>query len=361
MSRGNDRAKALLLKKAELRAEQEALTPFDTGGAPLFRARLLRLGADDHVLLLIMHHVIVDGWSIGILMEEVSDLYAAFAAGRRAQLPEPSLRFSDVACWQHRWCSSGAATRQVGLWRDHLRGASSIFPANGDAGRALLASSTASEPVHVSHDLTARLGALSRDEGASLFMTLLTGFKALLLARSGREDLCIATAMANRSHPQTERVIGPLVNTTLIRTWITADMSFQQALARVRRSVLEAHARQDMPFDSLAERLADDEGLDPESLIQVFFVLQNASRPLRLPGVTVQSFVEPDGEGILPIDRTWLSLTLKETTSGLSGSCNYKSELFKTDAVRRWMADYRTILVKAAADPKLSLGRLADD
>jgi non-ribosomal peptide synthetase component F len=166
--------------------------------------------------------------------------------------------------------------------------------------------------------------------------------------------------MANRSQLRTERVVGPLVNTAVIRTRLDPDLSFQQALVRVRQSVLDAQARQDMPFDILAERLAEQEGLDPESLIQVFFVLQNASRPLRLPGVTVQAFVEPDGEGILPIDRTWLSLTLKETTSGLSGSCNYKSDLFETGAVRRWMADYRTILVKAAADPSASLGRLAN-
>ena len=125
---GNDRAKALLLKKAELRAEQEAWTPFDMTRAPLFRTRLLRLGPDDHVLLLILHHIIVDGWSIGIFFEEVSELYSAFAAGRQAQLPEPALQFSDFARWQRRWCTTDSATRQFAYWKEHLRGASPVFP-----------------------------------------------------------------------------------------------------------------------------------------------------------------------------------------------------------------------------------------
>ena len=122
------RAKALLLKKAELQAEQEAWTPFDMTRAPLFRTRLLRLGADDHVLLLILHHIIVDGWSIGVFIEEVSELYSAFTAGRQAQLPEPALQFSDFARWQRRWCTTDAATRQFAYWKEHLREASPVFP-----------------------------------------------------------------------------------------------------------------------------------------------------------------------------------------------------------------------------------------
>src|SRR5262249_2350185 len=220
MSAKNDRAKALLLKKAELKAEQEAWTPFDMQRPPLFRTRLLRLDVDDHVLLLTLHHVIFDGWSIGVFMEEVSELYSAFAAGREAQLPEPTLQFSEFAHWQRRWSAGAEASRQLAYWKGHLRDVSPVFPTNGGAARALVASRVSHEPVHVSKDLVARLNALSYSQGATLFMTLLAGFKALLLARSGRNDLCVATAMANRSQLRTERVIGPLVNTALIRTRI---------------------------------------------------------------------------------------------------------------------------------------------
>lgn len=358
---GNARAKSLLLKKAKLEAEQEAWTPFDMKRTPLFRMRLLRLGADDHVLLLVMHHIIVDGWSIGVFMEEISELYAAFTAGRQGQLPEPTLQFSDFARWQRQWSTSGMANRQFAYWKAHLREASPVFPTKDDLGGVLLCSRISHETVGVPNDLVARLRALSQRRGATLFMTLLAGFKTLLLARSGRNDVCVATAMANRSQLRTERVIGPLVNTTLIRTRIDEDLPFEEALRRVRESVLEAYARQELPFDILAARLAEEDGLDPASLIQVFFVLQNAFRqPLKLPDVAIRSFAYPEGQRVLPIDRTWLSVMLEETPSGITGSCTYKNDLFEPNTLRDWMADYKTILAKAAANPETSLGRLVD-
>lgn len=357
---GDARAKALLLKKAQLEAEREAWTPIDISRAPLFRIRLLRLGADDHVLLLILHHIVTDGWSIGILMEEVSELYSALTTGRQAQLPAPALQFPDFARWQRRWSTSGAATRQFAYWKRHLRDASPVFPPMGDLGSALLCSGVAHEPIRMSKDLVARLRSLSHRREVTLFMTLLAGFKTLLMARSGRTDVCVATAMANRSQLSTERVIGPLVNTTLIRTRIDADLSFQEALSCVRDSVLEAYARQELPFDILAARLAEEDGLDPTSLIQVSFILQNASRPLKLPHVTVRSFAYPGGQRVLPIDRSWLSVVLKETPSGITGSCSYKDDLFEPNTLQHWIADYTTILAKAAANPETSLGRLAD-
>jgi amino acid adenylation domain-containing protein len=358
---GNDRAMALLIKKAELEAEQEAWTAFDLTRAPLFRTRLLRLSADDHVLLLILHHIIFDGWSIGVFMEEVSEFYAAFTACRQAQLPEPALQFSDFARWQRQWSTSGAATRQFAYWKENLREASPVFPTDSDLGCAPLDASVAYEPVHLSNDFFARLTALSSSQGATLFMTLLAGFKTLLLARSGRNDICVATIMANRSQLRTERVIGPLDNTALIRTRLDADLSFQEALSRVRESVLEAHASQELPFDILAARLAEEDGLDPAPLVQVFFVLQNAfRRPLKVPDVMVRSFgnIYREGQQVLTIDRSWLTVILRETPSGITGAWSYKNDLFKPSTIRHWIADYRTILAKAVANPEAPLGRL---
>jgi hypothetical protein len=360
---GSDRAKALLLKKAELQAEQEAWTPFDISRAPLFRMRLLRLDADDHVLLLILHHLVVDGWSIGVFIEEISELYRAFAAGEKPQLPEPALQFFDFARWQRWWSNSGSAAGQFAYWKEHLRDASPVFRTAGDPGGELLGSPRiAHEPVHLPNDLVARLSALSRSQGGTLFMTLLAGFKALLLARSGCNDICIATAMANRPQQSTERVIGPFENTTLIRTRIDADLSFQEALSRVRDSVLEAYARQDLPFDILAARLAEEDGLDPASLVHVFFVLQNGfRRPLKLADVAVRPFgnISREGQPVLSVDRTWLTVILKETPSGVAGSCSYKTDLFEPDTLPHWIADYGMILAKAATNPKITLGRLA--
>ena len=195
-------------------------------------------------------------------------------------------------------------------------------------------------------------------------MTFLAGFKALLLTHTGRNDICVATPMANRSQLNAERIIGPLVNTTLIRSQLSHDMPFHEALHCVRDSVLNAHARQEYPFDILAARLAD-ENLDPASLIQVFFELRNAARPsLKLPDLAIRSFgnVYQEGQPRLPIDRTWLTMTLKQhTISGIIGTCMYKQDRFKSETIRGWIADYKTILTKAAANPETPLTQLVID
>jgi amino acid adenylation domain-containing protein len=356
----NKRAKALLLKKAGLRAEQEAWRPVDLTRAPLFRTRLLRLSADDHILLLTLHHVIVDGWSIGIFLDEVSELYSAFAGGQQAQLSEPVLQFTDFARWQRWWCTTDGATRELAYWKECLRQASAIFPPNGDCGGAQLSWRIAHEPVDLPKDLVARLSALSRRRAGTLFMTLLAGLKVLLLARSGRNDICVATPMANRSQLRTESVIGPLANTTLIRTRINADMSFEEALRCVRDSVLNAYARQGLPFDILAARLQQD-ALDAASLTQAFFDLRGAfRRPFKLHDVAVGSFgdIHREGQPRLPIDHTWLTVTLKEVPSGITGSWSYKKDLFETRNQKHWIADYKMILTKAAANPETPVGQL---
>jgi hypothetical protein len=356
----DERVRTLRLKKAKLQAEQEAWTPFDLARAPLLRTRLLRLAAEDHVLLMTMHHIIADGWSIGVLFEEISKLYSAFANGRPHQLPKPALQYSDLARWERWWCTTDAAARQLAYWRENLREAPPVFRTAGGAAVARLSLRSAHEPVHLPEDSIARLSAFSRTHGGSLFMSLLTGLKALLLARTGCKDICVATAMANRSQPGTDRVIGQFENTTIIRTSMDPNLPFREAFGRVRDAILEAHARQELPFDILAARLSED-GLDPASLIQVYFTLQNPLRQsLALPDIAVQSFgnVYREGQPVLPIDHAWLSLMLKERPSGITGSCNYKSNLFKRGAVTHWMKDFTMILSNAVANPEAPLRRL---
>ena len=192
-------AKPLLLKKIELRSEQEAWKTFDVSRAPLFRMRLWRLGQDDHVLVLILHHAMFDGWSARVLLDEVSDVYAALTTGRRQTRVDPAPQFVDFARWQRRWSTTDGATRQLTYWREHLRGLAPLFPsAKNDLG-SLVTVPSAHERIHMTHDLVKRLNALSLSQGGTVFMTLLTAFKALLLARAGRNDICIATSMANRS------------------------------------------------------------------------------------------------------------------------------------------------------------------
>ena len=360
---GDKRASALLLKKAELRVEQEAWTPFDLARAPLFRVRLLRLGPDDHVLALIVHHVIVDGWSMGILFEELAEFYSAFAAVRDVRLPAPGLAFSYFAAWQRRWCASGTAARHLAYWKDCLRNASPVFAADlGDAG-ALLSSRTAHETFHLPEELIAALAALSHSEGATPFMALLAGFKAMLLVHTGRGDICVGTTMANRTEQWAERVVGPVENTTVIRTRVETGLPFREILRRTRHSVLEAYARQDFPFEALVAIPPDEGQPDLASLVQVFFVLQNAiPKPFVLPGIAADDFGDTilQAEPVLPVDGGRLTITLKETPTGMAGSCVYKTDLFKAKTVRSWLADYATILTQAAAEPDKPLDLPAD-
>jgi non-ribosomal peptide synthetase component F len=183
-----------------------------------------------------------------------------------------------------------------------------------------------------------------------MFMTLLAGFKTLLLLRTGRPDICVATLMANRAQLRRERVIGPFANTTLIRTQIDADLTFSEALNRVREAVLESYARQELPFDIIAARLAEETGLCPATLVQVYFVLQVAfRRPVKLADVTVRPFEYQEGRSVMPIDRAWVSITLKETSSGITGVFGHKNDLFE-NTVQDWIADYAAIFARAAAN-----------
>ncbi|MEK9281567.1 MULTISPECIES: non-ribosomal peptide synthetase [unclassified Bradyrhizobium] len=354
--RQNDkRLKALQLRKVKLLAGQEAVTPIDTTRAPLLRARLLRLEATDHVLLLTLHHAIADGWSIGVLFEEWSIRYAARSGRPSGSLAKLRLAFSDVARWQRWWCGTDAARRQAAEWTNHLRGAAPVFDGEASPG-----ASTGHQPVNLEHELIARLTAFASQHNGTLFMALLTGVKALLLARTGRTDISVATAIANRTEPDTDGIIGPFENTVIIRTRIAPDLSFVQAFARIRQSVLDAYARQELPFNILADHL-QQEGIDPASLIQVYFTLQNPLRkPLDLTDIGVRSIgnIAREGQPVLPIDQTFLSLMLKQRPTGITGSCNYKGELLDGRMVGEWMEDLVALLTAAVAQPNASLGRL---
>lgn len=351
----NKRRKALELRKLELLMTQETYTRIDTARAPLLRARLLRFHSEDHILLLTLHHAIADGWSVGVLFEELSNCYAALAGHRSGPPPRTPLAFSDVARWQRWWCGTEAARRQAADWAENLRDAAPLFDGGAHPG-----ASTGHHPLSMARELVAGLTAYARQHNATLFMSLLTGLKVLLLARTGRTDISVATAMANRAQPDTERIIGPLENTVIVRSRMTPDLSFTQALARVRQSVLDAHARQELPFNILADHL-EQEGIDPASLLQVYFTLQNPLRqPLDLPAVTVRSIgnVAREGQPVLPVDQTWLSLMLKERPTGITGTCNYKRDLLDGGMVGTWMEDLVALLASAIAHPNTPLDRL---
>ena len=348
----------LLLEKARLRAEQAAWTAFDIGRSPLFRIQLLRLDVEDHVLVLVLHHAIVDGWSIGTLFEDLSTLYSSFACGTSVPLPEPAPQFSDFARWQRAWLDTPAASRQLSYWRQQLRDYQPLFSRPGIGAGGLMTSPVDYDTIHLPNDLVNALTMLSRRAGVTLFTTLLTGFKILLMTRCGRTDICVATAMANRSEVRTERTVGLFENTTVIRSQINAQTRLRDALDIVSTGVMEAYQRQQLPFGVLAPRLEEEIGFDLPSAIQACLIMRNSDhRPFELPEVTVQPFGDRTRHGmaVFPIDRAWITISLKPDQSGIVGSCCYKYELFGHGAPNLWSADYRMILEMAVADPEAML------
>lgn len=360
--RGGAASRTLRLRAAKLLAQQEAWTAFDIGHAPLLRARLLRLAADDHVLLLTFHHAVVDGWSIGLLFEEISHAYASMRSPEPPAAVADAPGISDFARWQREWCKSAAASEPLRYWRETLRGAAPVFAPDG-RGPVRLGARTVHEPVQLSRNLIKQVESFGRAHNGTLFMGLLTALNALLLMQTGRRDICIATSMANRTQPAMERIVGPLENTVIIRAQLEPDLSFAEAFGRVRRAVLDAHAHQELPFDVLAQRLAAEERIDPADLIQVYFTLQNPLRqPLKLAEVAVKPFgeVSREGQPVLPVNQTWLSLMLKERTSGVTGTLGYKSDLFEPVTMTQWVADFDAIVEAAVTAPQTSLARLLD-
>ncbi|HVS00465.1 MAG TPA: amino acid adenylation domain-containing protein, partial [Thermoanaerobaculia bacterium] len=294
-------------------AGEEASRPFDLARGPLLRGLLLRLGGDDHVAALTMHHIVSDGWSMGILVREVTALYAAFTEGRPSPLPELPVQYADFAAWQRSWLHGEALESEIAFWRRQLAGLPPRLELPTDRPRPAAQSFRgASRPVHLPAELTRQAQILGRREGATLFMVLLAAFQALLARYSGQQDLAVGTPGAGRSRVEIEGLIGFFVNTLVLRGDLSGEPSFRGLLGRVRETTLAAHTHQDVPFERLVQELSPERNPAHTPLFQAMLVLQNAPaerlaiRDLRLRPVDVAtatakfdltlSLVEQDGE-----------------------------------------------------------------
>lgn len=336
-------------------ATAEAQRPFDLAQAPLLRATLLRLGQEDHVLLLTMHHIVSDGWSMGIFFWELSTLYEAFSAGRPSPLPELPLQYVDFAIWQRQRLQGEVLERHLAYWKKQLEGAPALLELPTDRPRpAVQTYRGASQPVILSKPLTEALKTLSQGAGVTLFMTLLAVFKTLLYRYMGQNDIIIGAPIANRNHIEIEGLIGFFVNTLVLRTDLSGNPSFRELLRRVREVALEAYAHQDLPFEKLVEELQPARDLSHTPLVQVWFVLQNTSgQALELPGLTV-SPLEVNTETA----KFDLSLSLADTEQGLFGTLDYKADLFDPTTIKRMVGHLRALLEGIVADPEQRLSEL---
>jgi hypothetical protein len=335
-------------EEAERLAGEEARRPFDLGAGPLLRAGLLRLGEEEHVLLVTMHHIVSDGWSLGVLVREAASLYGELTGGGAAGLAELRVQYADYAVWQRRWLEGGEMERQLDYWRGQLAGApGSLALSLGGAGGGPDGGGGGREVVEVSAELSAGVRRLSRAEGATPFMTLLAAFQILLSFYSGQDDVVTGTDVANRNRAEVEPLIGFFVNQLVLRTRVRDEDSFGDLLKQVREAALGAYAHQDVPFEKVVEAVRPERSLNRTPLFQVKLVLQNApDEELRLPGLTIS----PLKSGDAPLDFDLL-LVLFDQPEGLRGWLHFRRDLFERDAVARLRERHTMLLGRIVARP----------
>ena len=331
----------------------EALHSFDLENGPLLQVRLLRLDEQEHILLLTMHHIISDGWSRGVLLHELAVLYEAFSQGRPSPLPALPIQYADYAHWQRQWLHSEAGEAQLAYWTQQLHGPLSVLELPTDRPRTEeLSLRAARQPFQIPRELTAALTRLSRQEGTTLFMTLLAAFKMLLYGYTGQEDIRVGTLVANRQHQETEGLIGLLTNLVILRTHLDGNLTLRQVLQRVRNTTLDAYAHQELPFEYLARVVVRAGQLERQSLFQAMFTMQNASQhTLALPGLRVKVLETQS----LEASACDLAVSVWESPQGLDGLCIYKTALFNPTTITRMLADYHQILEHLIAQPELRL------
>ncbi len=324
----------------------EARRAFDLARGPLLRVTLLVAGPREHVLLFSLHHSIADGWSIGVLVREVSAIYEAFRQGLPSPLPELAIQYADFAVWQRRWLSGEVLAGELDYWRQRLAGAPALLELPTDRPRPPVQSSRGtSEPFVLPGDLTEGLRGLSRRAGATPFMTLLTAYAALLARYSGQSEVSIGSPIAGRNRLETEGLIGFFVNTLVLRADLSGNPGFRAALSRVRRVVLEAYAHQDVPFEMLVEAVHPERSLSYEPLFQVVLNLHNMPRDeMALSGLSWRSLkVE---QGTVQFD---LTLTLAEEPGRFAGQLDYRTDLFDRATVRRLAGHLQMLLAGVTA------------
>jgi amino acid adenylation domain-containing protein/non-ribosomal peptide synthase protein (TIGR01720 family) len=336
-------------------ALQQAQQPFVISSDYLLRVKLLRLDAQEYIVLLTMHHIAADGWSVGVLVQELATLYPAFCNQQPSPLTELPIQYVDFAAWQRQWLQAEALETQISYWRKQLQGAPELLELPTDYPRpAIQTFRGATHSFELSNELSVALNKLSQQQGSTLFMTLLAAFQTLLWRYTGQEDILVGSPIANRNRAEIEGLIGFFVNTLVLRTNLAGNPSFEELLKRVREVALGAYAHQDLPFELLVEQLQPQRDLSHTPLFQVMFVLQNAPMSvLELPGLTL-SPVDSDSNTA----KFDLTLSITETESGLVGNLEYNTDLFQENSIQRMAAHLQTLLSSIVVNPQQRLSEL---
>ena len=348
-------------KEARRLAQKEASTPFDLAKDPMTRNLLLKMGDEDHILVLNTHHIASDGWSTGILLRELAALYEAAVLAKPALLSELPIQYADYAVWQRNWLQGEVLEEQLAYWKHQLRGAPPVLLLPTDRPRP--PKPTFRGAMHRSllpASLTEAIHVLSRQQGGTAFMTMLAAFQTVILHYTKQPDIVLGTDLASRTTVQTEALIGCFVNLLALRADLSGDPTFEKLLGRVREVALEAYAHQDVPFDKLVEELQPERSLSRNPLVQVLFVQQNAARaasPFRGLEMNPYPLEVPSKFDIV--------VFVSETDKGAAGTWLYHPDLFDATTISQMAKFYQLVLEKVTANPATRLsdlvGRLAEE
>ncbi|HEX7737139.1 MAG TPA: amino acid adenylation domain-containing protein, partial [Ktedonobacteraceae bacterium] len=336
-------------------AGEEAHRPFALSQGPLLRVRLLRLSTREHTLLVTIHHILADGWSLGIFVRELAVLYAAFATGQPSPLGNLSLQYMDYALWQREWLQGELLEEHLAYWKRQLKDAPPALDLPTDhpypARQTFHGSRSA---FRLPQSLAEALKRLSSQREATLFMTLLAAWQILLFRQSGREDILVGTPIANRTRRELEPIMGCFVNTLVLRGNLAGDPSFLEFLGRVRETTLDAYAHQDLPFERLVSELALERETSRNPLFQVMFTLQSTVVRELISANLVFGF-GPTNPEVVVAD---LALSLWEGEDGISGSCEYNTDLFEEATIKRLIQHFQVLLGSIVADPEKRVSAL---
>ncbi|MBW4670971.1 MAG: amino acid adenylation domain-containing protein [Cyanomargarita calcarea GSE-NOS-MK-12-04C] len=336
--------------------QQESQRPFNFSDGLMLRAKLLQIAPQEHILSLVMHHIASDGWSVGVLWNQLRELYTAGLNGKPNPLPIMPIQYADFAVWQREWLSGEELANQLNYWKQQLAGASPVLDLPTDYPRPSIQTyRNASQFLLLNQDLTAALKAVSRQQGVTLFMTLLAAFQTFLYRYTGQEDIIVGSPIAGRNRTELNDLIGFFINTLVLRTNLSGSPSFTELLAQVSQVALGAYTHQDMPFQKLVEELKLERDLSRNPLFQVWFNMLNLGDiQLELPGLTVENVLLPEAAS-----KFDLSLYLQEQNEGIQLELDYNADLFTPERMQEMLSQYHHLLEQIVANPSSNITELS--
>ncbi|MEH2068927.1 MAG: amino acid adenylation domain-containing protein [Nostoc sp.] len=336
-------------------AQQQGIQTFDLANEALIRAKLLVLNDTEHILLVCMHHIVSDGWSMGVFLQELAALYNGYSQGQAPSLTPLPIQYADFAIWQREWLQGDVLETQLSYWQEQLKDAPALLSLPTDRARPAVQTFVGShQEFALSFELTDRLVKLSQEQGCTLFMTLLVAYTTLLYRYTGQEDVLVGSPIANRDRLEVEGLIGFFVNTLVMRSNLAGNPTFSELLARVREVALGAYAHQDLPFEMLVEALQPERDLGHTPLFQVMFALQNAPMSqLELNGLSVSSFLIESKTA-----KFDLNLSMQNTPTGLVGVWEYNTDLFNASTIERMTGHFVTLLEGIITNPQQQISQL---